>query len=156
MMAINGVTTTIVNGILSCLHSNARFIRGKSWKISLFPKAVGENAKTSILPITYFKQFLCSSRLASTFEKSLSAVFVASSNSGREVCHHGHIAFLAVIEDAPLLTETVKINKSEGIPGSGIPERTFVNNSYKRSHHLSPQSPSTFHRSLYFAPLSTI
>ena len=84
-MAINGVTTTIVNGILSCLHSNARFIRGKSWKISLFPKPVGENAKTSILPTTYFKQFLCSSRLASTFGKSLSAVFVASSNSGRDV-----------------------------------------------------------------------
>ena len=67
--------------ILSCLHSNARFIGGKSWKISLFPKPVGENAKTSILPTTYFKQFLCSSRLASTFGKSLSAVFVASSNS---------------------------------------------------------------------------
>ena len=81
MMAINGVTTTIVNGILSCLHSNARFIRGKSWKISLFPKPVGEIAKTSILPTTCFKQFLCSSRLASTFGKSLSAVFVASSNS---------------------------------------------------------------------------
>ena len=80
-MAINGVTTTIVNGILSCLHSNARFIGGKSWKISLFPKPVGENAKTSILPTTYFKQFLCSSRLASTFGKSLSAVFVASLNS---------------------------------------------------------------------------
>ena len=85
MMAINGVTTTIVNGILSCLHSNARFIRGKSWKISLFPKPVGEIAKTSILPTTCFKQFLCSSRLASTFGKSLSSVFVASSNSGRNV-----------------------------------------------------------------------
>ena len=36
MMAINGVTTTIVNVILSCLHSNARIIPGKSWKISLF------------------------------------------------------------------------------------------------------------------------
>ena len=71
--------------ILSCLHSNARFIRGKSWKISLFPKPVGEIAKTSILPTTCFKQFLCSSRLASTFGKSLSAVFVASSNSGRDV-----------------------------------------------------------------------
>ena len=81
MMVINGVTTTIVNSILSCLHSNARFIRGKSWKISLFPKPVGEIAKTSILLTTCFKQFLCSSRLASTFGKTLSAVFVASSNS---------------------------------------------------------------------------
>ena len=51
----------------------------------LFPKPVGEIAKTSILPTTCFKQFLCSSRLASTFGKSLSAVFVASSNSGRDV-----------------------------------------------------------------------
>ena len=38
-----------------------------------------------ILPTTCFTQFLCSSRLASTFGKSLSAVFVASSNSGRDV-----------------------------------------------------------------------
>ena len=83
-MAIKGVTTTIVNGILSCLHSNARFIRGKSWKINLFPTPVGEITKTSILPTTYFKQFLCSSRLASTLGKSLSAVFAASSNSGRD------------------------------------------------------------------------
>ena len=75
MMAINGVTQSY------CLHSNARFIRGKSWKIRLFPKPVGEIVKTSILPITCFKQFLCSSRLATTFGKSLSAVFVASSNS---------------------------------------------------------------------------
>ena len=60
MMAINGVTTTIVNGILSCLHSNARFIRRKSWKIRLFPKPVGKIAKTSILPTRCFKQFLCS------------------------------------------------------------------------------------------------
>ena len=29
--------------------------------------------------------------------------------------HHRHIAFLSVIEDAPLLTRTVKINQSEGI-----------------------------------------
>ena len=65
MMAINGVTTTIVNGTLSCLNSNARFIRGKSWKISLFPKLVGEIAKTSIVPTTCFKQFLCSPRLES-------------------------------------------------------------------------------------------
>ena len=64
MMAINRVTTTIVNGILSCLHSNLLFIRGKSWKIRLFPKPVGKISKTSILPTRCFKQFLCSSRLA--------------------------------------------------------------------------------------------
>ena len=55
----------------------------KSWKIRLFPKPVVEIATTSILPTMCFKQFLCSSRLASTFGKSLSAVFVASSNSAR-------------------------------------------------------------------------
>ena len=158
MMVINGVTTTIVNGILSCLHSNARFIRGKGWKIRLFPKPFGEIAKTSILPTTCFKQFdfLCSSRLASTFGKSLSAVFVASSNSAwRRVCHHRHIAFLSVIEDAPLLTKTVKINQSEGIPGSGIPERTFVKNSYKRSRTSLPSPPLRL-IAFYFALLSTI
>ena len=48
-------------------------------------KQISQIAKTSILPTTCFKQFPCSSRLASTFGKSLSAVFVASSNSGRDV-----------------------------------------------------------------------
>ena len=57
----------------------------------------------------------------------------------------------SLIEDAPLLTKTVKINQSEGIPGSGIPERFLP-----AFPHLSPQSSSTFHRFLYFAPLSTI
>ena len=80
-MAINGVTTTIVNGILSCLHSNARFIRGKSWKIRLFPKPVGKIAKTSILSTRSVKQFLCSSRMASTFRKSLSTVFIVNLNA---------------------------------------------------------------------------
>ena len=64
--------------------------------------------------------------------------------TGRKVCHHRHIAFLAVIEDAPLLTKTVKINQSEGIPGSGIPERTFVKNSYKRSRTSLPSPPLLF------------
>ena len=63
---------------------------------------------------------------------------------GRRVCNHHHIAFLAVIEDAPLLTKTVKINQSEGIPGSGIPERTFVKNSYKRSRTSLPSPPLLF------------
>ena len=54
------------------------------------------------------------------------------------------IAFLTVIEDAPLLTQTVKINQSEGIPGSGIPEGTFVKNSYKRSRTSLPSRPLLF------------
>ena len=57
---------------------------------------------------------------------------------GRTVSHHRHIAFLSGIEEAPLLTKTVKINHSEGIPGSGIPERTFVKNSYKNSRTSLP------------------
>ena len=62
--------------------------------------------------------------------------------------HHRHIAFLSVIEDAPLLTKTVKIDQSEGVvPGSGIPERTFVKNSYKRSRTSVP---------LYFSALSLL
>ena len=55
MIAINGVTTTIVNGILTCLHSNAHFIRGNSWKIRLFPNPVDKIAKTSNLPSRCFK-----------------------------------------------------------------------------------------------------
>ena len=49
-----------------------------------------------------------------------------------------------MIEDAPLLTKTVKINQSESIPGSGIPERTFVKNSYKRSRTSLPSPPLLF------------
>ena len=64
--------------------------------------------------------------------------------TGRRVCHHRHVAFLSVIENAPLLTKTVKINQSEGIPGSGIPERTFVKNSYKRSRTSLPSPPLLF------------
>ena len=64
--------------------------------------------------------------------------------TGRRVCYHRHIAFLAVIEDAPLLTKTVKINQSEGISGSGIPERAFVKNSYKRSRTSLPSFPLLF------------
>ena len=150
-MAINGVTTTIVNGILSCLHSHARFIRGKNWKIRLFPKPLGKIAKTSILPTRCFQQFLCSSGLSSSFAKSLSAVRCANSawwdvdsSHHRHHRHHRHIAFLSVIEDSPLLTKTVKINQSEGIPGSGIPERTLVKNSYKRSRTSIPSPPLLF------------
>ena len=109
-----------------------------------FSKA-SEIAETPILPTTCFKQFLCSPRLASTFEKSTQRCVCCEFEfcvTGRRVCHHRHIPFLAVIEDAPLLTKTVKIHQSEGIPGSGIPERTFVKNSYKRSHHLSPDRKS--------------
>ena len=75
---------------------------------------------------------------------------------GRRVCQHRHIAFLAVIEDAPLLTKTVKINQSEGIPGSGIPERTFVKNSYKRSRTSLPSPPLLFIAffTLHRSPLS--
>ena len=49
-----------------------------------------------------------------------------------------------MIEDAPLLTKPVKINQSEGIPRSGIPERTFVKNSYKRSRTSLPSPPLLF------------
>ena len=81
-MAINGVTTTIVNGILSCLHFERTLYSRKKLENKNFSKASRwEIAETSILPTTCFKQFLCSSLLASTFGKSLSAVFVASLNS---------------------------------------------------------------------------
>ena len=61
-----------------------------------------------------------------------------------------------MIEDAPLLTKTVKINQSEGIPGSGIPERTFVKNSYNRSRTSLPSPPLLFIAffTLHRSPLS--
>ena len=49
-----------------------------------------------------------------------------------------------MIEDAPLLTKTVKINQPEDIPGSGIPERTSVKNSYKNSRTSLPNPPLLF------------
>ena len=76
------------------------------------------------------------------FGKSVSAMFIAM---GQSACHHRHIAFRSVIEDAPVLTQTVKTNQSDGIPGSGIPERNFVKNSYRRS----PQFPLCKHRKTF-------
>ena len=46
-----------------------------------FSKTSRWNCEDTYPPIRCFKQFLCSPRLASTLGKSLSAVFVASSNS---------------------------------------------------------------------------
>ena len=61
-----------------------------------------------------------------------------------------------MIEDAPLLTKAVKINQSEGIPGSSIPERSFVKNSYKRSRTSLPSPPLLFIAffTLHRSPLS--
>ena len=67
--------------------------------------------------------------------------------TGHRVCHHRHIAFLPVMEEAPLLTKTVKINQSEGIPGSGIPEAPFVKILTNISTPLCPVS-------LYFSSIS--
>ena len=74
--------------------------------------------------------------------------------------HRRHIAFRYVIEDTPVLTHSVKINQLEGIPGSGIPEGTFVKNSDKRSLTSLPSPRLLFiafitsHRSPPGAPLS--
>ena len=133
--------------ILSCLHSNARFIRGKSWKIRLFPKPVSKIAKTSILPTRCFKTvsllFAFSLHVWKVTQRCVCCEFEFCV-TGCRVCHHRHIAFLSVFEDAPLLTKAVEINQSEGIPGSGIPERTFVKNSYKRSRTSLPSPPLLF------------
>ena len=95
--------------------------------------------------IACFKQFLCSSRLAVWKATQRCVCFEFEfCVTGRRVRHHRHIAFLSVIEDAPLLTKTVKINQSKGIPGSGIQERTFVKNSYKRSRTSLPSAPLLF------------
>ena len=146
MMAINGVTTTIVNGILSCLHSNARFIRGKSWKTRIFPKPVSKITKTSILPTRCFKTvsllFAFSLHVWKVTQRCVCCE-LEFCVTGRRACHHRHIAFLSVIEDAPL-TKTVKINQSEGIPGSGIPERAFVKNPYKCFCSSLPSPPLLF------------
>ena len=148
-MAINGVTTTIVNGIISCLPSNVRFIRGKR----IFPKPVGGKfAKTSILPTTCFKKFLCSSRLASTFGKSLSDVFVASLNSAwRDV-----ESVLTVISHFSLWSKTLhcwqKLSKS-------INQRVYQDLVYRNALLLkiltsvpAPLSPVP----LYFSSLSLL
>ena len=144
MMAINGVNTTVVNGILSCLHSNARFILGKSLKIRLFPKHLSSRlgVLNSSLLFAFSLHVWKVTQRCGCCEFEFCVI-------GRTVSHHRHIAFLSVIEDAPLLTKTVKINQSEGIPGSGIPERTFVKNSYKCPAPLFPVP-------LYFSSLSLL
>ena len=139
MMAINRVTTTVVNGILSCLHSNAHFILGKSLKIRLFPKHL--SSRLGVLNSSLL--FAFSLHVWKVTQRCGCCEFEFCV-MGRTVSHHRHIAFLSVIEDAPLLTKTVKINQSEGIPGSGIPERTFVKNSYKNSRTSLPNPPLLF------------
>ena len=54
------------------------------------------------------------------------------------------------------MTEDVKIDQSEGISGSGIPEEAFVKNVYRRSFFRSPNPPRLFFapRSLRIAPLT--
>ena len=54
------------------------------------------------------------------------------------------------------MTHSVKINQSKGIPGSGIPEGTFVKNSYKRSLTSLPSPPLLFIAffTLHRSPLS--
>ena len=69
--------------------------------------------------------------------------------TGRRVCHHRHIAFLSVIKDAPLLTKTVKINQSEGVPESGIPNALLIKIPTSIPAPLSPVP-------LYFSSLSLL
>ena len=99
--------------ILSCLHSNARFIRGKSLKIRLFPKPVSKIAKTSILPTRCFKTvsllFAFSLHVWKVTQRCVCCEFEFCV-MGCRACHHCHIAFLSVTEDASLLTKTVKIS----------------------------------------------
>ena len=66
----------------SCLHSNARFIRGKSWKIRIFPKPVGEKLLRHLsYRLRVLNSFFALRFSPTAFGKSLSAVFVASLNS---------------------------------------------------------------------------
>ena len=140
------------------IPTHALFEESKKLENKNFSKASRwEIAKTSILPTTCFKQFLCSSRLASTLGKSLSAVFVASLNFAWR-----HVeSVITAISHFSLWSKTlhcwqkhVKINQSEGIPGSGILERTFVKNSYKRSLTSLPSPPLLFIFTLHRSPLS--
>ena len=56
-------------------------IRGKSWKIKLFPKPVWRIVKTSLASTRFFKQIFCSSQRNSTGRKCSMALFIILSKS---------------------------------------------------------------------------
>ena len=55
-----------------------------------------------------------------------------------KVSDRRHIAFLVCVSNASVLTKSVKIDQSEGIPDSGIPERPFVKFAHRQSLASSP------------------
>ena len=99
-------------------------------------------AKISILPTRCFKQFLCSQRLASTFGKSLSAVFVASSNSAwRDV-----ESVITAISHFSLWSKTLhcwqKLSKSTN--QRVYQDLVYRNASYQHSRTSLPSPPLLF------------
>ena len=101
--------------------------RGKSWKINLFQKPVGRFAKESFIDWPYFYSILLFFAKALHLGKSFSLLLITD-------CHvtpwkhsdRRHIAYLVCVSYARVLTKSVKIDQSEGIPDPGIPERPFV------------------------------
>ena len=136
------------------LHYIIRDItRGKSWKIKLFQEPVGRIAKGSF--IDHFSAILLFFAKALHLGKSFSVLFITDLNTSTvtrwKVSDRCHIVYLICVSNARVLTKSVKIDQSEGIPDPGIPERPFVKFSHRRSLASSRRAFFIFSRTVFCA-----
>ena len=151
--------TMIARSRRRLLHSVIRDIRcGKSWKIKLFQEPVGRIAKGSF--IDHFSAILLFFAKALHLGKSfsvlkVSVLFITDLNTATvtrwKVSDRCHIVYLICDSNARVLTKSVKIDQSEGIPDPGIPERPFVKFSHRRSLAYSRRAFFLFFRALFSA-----
>ena len=129
------------------LHSVIRDItREESFKLFQEPVA-GKDCK-GIFHWPYFYAILLFFAKALHLGKSFSVLFITDLNTALLVersLTRRHIVYLICFSNARVLTKSVKIDQSEGIPDPGIPERLFVKFSHRRSLASSRRaSPPSF------------
>ena len=85
--------------------------------------------------------------------KTFSVLFITDLNTATftrwKVSDRRHIGYLICVSNARVLTRSVKIDQSEGIPDPGIPERPFVKFSHKRSLASSRRAFFIFSRPVF-------
>ena len=91
------------------------FTRGKSWNITtLFPKLVGRIAKTSSFDHVFMQSF-CSPIWENLLVCWLSQIWTPCATCWK-VSDHRYSAFLICVSNTQVLTKSVKIDQSKGIP----------------------------------------
>ena len=96
------------------------------------------------LSLTIFSAIFLFFAKALHLGKSFSVLKVSDLNTVTvtrwKVSDHRHIVYLICVSNARVLTKSVKIDQSEGIPDPGIPERPFVKFSHRRFLASSPRA----------------